>query len=266
MPDSGTWGSGPYPTVISIHPGEYRYGDDHGEPHQRMATKDLTDAGFLVFQIEYRLAPDGLLTGQHKHDTTTAGIASGRPPQQTNDVKQEILAALADSQCNGEIFVIGGSVGHGLWAALDPNPSVPFWNSTTLASIKAVVGLSNVCELSLRIYPTGETFKSDVKNYTHTSDDFVGLEYQYSVSPIALVANANNIPPIRLYASLQEGVVIPAQSEHMRDALLTRDPNADVMLFELMGNEHAFNYWHAINDNTGQCVSAEVISFLNAHR
>lgn len=267
VPDPAIWGSGPYPTVVSIHPGEFRYGDDHGEPHQRMATKDLTDAGFLVFQIEYRLAPDGLLTGQHKHDTTAAGIASGRPPQQTNDVKQEILAALADTQwCNQKIFLIGGSVGHGLFAALDPNPTVPGWSSTTLTKIKAVVGLSNVCDLSLRVAPTGQTFINDVQNYTNTTDNFVGLEYQYSVSPIARVAGANNIPPIRLYASQLEHVVIPAQSENMRNALLTHDPNADVIWYEIMGSEHAFNYWHTINDITGQCVSAEVISFLNAHR
>ncbi len=150
--------------------------------------------------------------------------------------------------------------------ALDPSPTVPGWDSTTLTKIKAVVGLSNVCDLSLRIPPTGGTFINDVQNYTNTTDNFVGLEYQYSVSPIALVAAATNIPPIRLYASHDEHIVIPAQSENMRNALLTRDPNADVIWYEIMGSEHAFNYWHAINDNTGQCVSAEVISFLNAHR
>ncbi len=99
-PITATWGPGPYPTVISIHPGEFRDNDDHGELHQRYATTDLTNAGFLVFQIEYRLAPPNLLQGQHPHDPSSEGIASGRPPQQTNDVKQEILAALADPLCN----------------------------------------------------------------------------------------------------------------------------------------------------------------------
>jgi len=53
--------------------------------------------------------------------------ASDRPPQQSNDVKQQILAARADSHCNGTIFLVGGSAGgtHALWAALDPNATVP---------------------------------------------------------------------------------------------------------------------------------------------
>jgi acetyl esterase/lipase len=270
LPDPAIWGSGPYPTVVSIHPGEFRYGDDHGEPHQRMATKDLTDAGFLVFQIEYRLAPLGLLQGQHKHDNTTAGIASGRPPQQTNDVKQEILAALADSQCNGKIFLIGGSVGHGLWAALDPNPTVPGWDSTTLTKIKAVVGLSNVCDLSLRIPLPTQTFINDVENYTNVKDSDAGaVAKQYLVSPISLVAAATKIPPTRLYASQLEPIVLPDQSVNMKNALLNRDPTADVIEYTLPGiSEHAFNYWHEVNTltNPAKCVSVQVIEFLNTYR
>jgi acetyl esterase/lipase len=267
-PITATWGPGPYPTVISIHPGEFRDNDDHGELHQRYATTDLTNAGFLVFQIEYRLAPPNLLQGQHPHDPSSEGIASGRPPQQTNDVKQEILAALADPLCNQKIFLIGGSVGHGLFVALDPSPTVPGWDATTLTKIKAVVGLSNVCDLSLRVPPTGQTFINDVHNYTNTTDDLVGLAYQYSVSPIALVAGASSIPPVRLYASQDEHIVIPKQSENMASALQNHDPNADVILYEITGGDHAFNYWHEINYTSipPECVSTQVIEFLNAHR
>ena len=34
------------------------------------------------------------------------------------------------------------------------------------------------------------------------------------------------------------------------------------------GYEHAFNYWHSINDDPlsdGECVSEEVINFLKSH-
>jgi acetyl esterase/lipase len=257
--------------VLTIHVGEFRYYDDHGEPHQRMANKDLSDAGYLVFSIEHRLAPDGLIMGQHKHDDSLEGIASGRPPQQSNDVKQEILAALADPHCNQKIFLVGGSSGgtHALWAALDPNPTVPGWDSTTLTKIKAAVGLSGVYDLSLRIPPPSQTFINDVENYTNTSDHGAGyVAKQYAASPISLVAAATNIPPVRLYASELEHMVLPAQSENMRQALLDRDPNADVILYEMTGDDHAFNYWHAINDASipPECVSSQVIEFLNAHR
>jgi acetyl esterase/lipase len=162
--------------------------------------------------------------------------------------------------------LIGGSVGHGLWAALDPNPTVPGWDSLTLTKIKAVVGLSNVCDLSLRVAPTGQTFINDVQNYTNTTDSFVGLEYQYSVSPIALVAGATSIPPILLSASQNEHIVIPAQTENMYQALLTA--GANVTKWVIPGEEHAFNYWHTVNTlvNPPKCVSDQVIEFLNTYR
>src|SRR5207249_6169656 len=81
---------------------------------------------------------------------------SGRPPQQTDDVKQQILAALADTQeCNGKIFLIGGSAGgcHTLWVALDPTcGNIPEWNADVVAKIKGVVSLSGPTDLGSREY------------------------------------------------------------------------------------------------------------------
>jgi len=137
-------GIGPWPTVLMLAPALYRNGYDDGTPEERVATKDLTNAGFLVFQIEHRLAPAGLLAGQIPHNTSLQGILSGRPPQQTDDVKQQILAALAETEdCNGKIFLIGGSSGggHALWVALDPaSGNVPEWNADVVAKIKGVKG------------------------------------------------------------------------------------------------------------------------------
>ncbi len=263
-PDPAIWGPGPYPTVLTIHVGGFRNYDDHGTPHQRLANKDLSDAGFLVFSIEYRLAPDGLLLGQHQHDNTALGIASGRPPQQSNDVKQQILAARADSHSNQTIFLAGGSSGgtHALWAALDPNPTVPNWSSAAFP--KAVVGLSGIYDLPLRTPPPPQQFINDVDNYTNTIDNFIGLEYQYSTSPISYVYMATNqTAPARLYAT--DGDSVPhQQAEEMRDALQPK--GVDVLEYTLSGTLHAFAYWHTINNITGICVSTEVIAFLNAHR
>lgn len=41
---------------------------------------------------------------------------------------------------------------------------------------------------------------------------------------------------------------------------------ADVEFYKVNdGSGHAFNYWHQINEETGECVSAEVIAFLQNH-
>src|SRR5438105_2120878 len=108
-------------------------------PGERWATYDLQQAGFLVFQVDHRLAPPGHLTGQ------IYSVISGRFPQQTDDLKRQIMAALADSQCNGNIYLVGGSAGGTLvlWVMLDSTGVLNLgWNDTVRAHIKAVVSLS----------------------------------------------------------------------------------------------------------------------------
>ncbi len=152
-PDPAVYGDGPYPVVVTVHAGGFRDQDAYGSMSQRWADRDLAKAGFLVFSIDYRLAPDGLIRRQHEHDTTTEeGIASGRPPQQSNDVKQQTLAAYHDPHCNGTVFLVGGSSGgtHSLWAALDPAATVPGWPVPLVQVPMAVVTLSAPCDLSSR--------------------------------------------------------------------------------------------------------------------
>jgi acetyl esterase/lipase len=262
QPDPALYGTEPYPVAITSHAGGFRSGDAYGSTSQRQADRDLAAAGFLVFSIDYRLAPEGLILHQHVHDGTPEGIASGRPPQQSNDVKQQILAAKYDPKSNGIVFLIGGSGGatHGLWAALDPNPTVPGWSAAEFP--KAIVALSAPCDLSSRVGDNQhdvQIFGMDVENYTNSTD----RGYQYSVSPIALVAAATNIPPIRLYAT-QMDPVPHQQAEAMRDALFDHG-GVDVLEWTIPGiNLHAFNYWHTLNPLTGNYVSVEVIDFLRS--
>lgn len=265
-PDPAIYGPGPYPVAITAHAGGFRDVDAYGSTSQRWADKDLAKAGFLVFSIDHRLAPDGLILNQHMHDNTTPeGIASGRPPQQSNDVKQQILAAKYDSQCNGVVFFVGGSSGgtHGLWAALDPAPTVPGWSAAEFP--KAVVTLSAPCDLSSRVgdIPADVAhFALDVGNYTNTTDPG-GFPYQYSVSPIALVAAAMNIPPIRLFTTFSDSVP-RQQSDEMKAALLAR--GVEVVEVTIQGSSlHAFNYWHTKESATGPYVSDDVIAFLKSH-
>ena len=204
--------------------------------------------------------------GQHQHDNTFAGIASGRPPQQSNDVKQQILAARADSHCNQTIFLVGGSAGgtHALWAALDPNATVPGWSSAAFP--KAVVGLSGVYDLTLREPPPLQRIIDDIDNYTNTiENNFIGWELQYSASPISYVYMATNqTAPARLYAT-ESDPVPHQQAENMMSAL--QDKGVDVIEYTINNSSlHAFDYWHTINNHTGMCVSREIIAFLNAHR
>ena len=57
--------SSPYPTVIVLPPDIFKleYGD-YGNTSEKWASYDLQQAGFLVFQVNHRLAPPGSLEGQ----------------------------------------------------------------------------------------------------------------------------------------------------------------------------------------------------------
>ncbi len=137
---------------------------------------------------------------------------------------------------------------------------VPGWSAAEFP--KAVVSFSAACDLSSRDGDNQhdvQQFGMDIENYTNSSD----LGYQYSVSPIALVAAATNIPPIRLYAT-QMDPVPHQQAEAMRDALISHG-GVDVLEWTIPGiNLHAFNYWHTLNSLTGNYVSVEVIEFLQS--
>ena len=250
-----------------------------GVSSELWATEDLRNAGFMVFQVNHRLVTNKL-PGQ---------VTDGHAPAQTDDLKRQILAALADPQCNGSIYLVGGSAGGTLvlWAGLDPAAgAVTGWNESVRAHIKAVVSLSGpttFCDLE------GDIPQNKLDRFRDILDAYVGLdegttcqtssnaEVKLShASPSWLVANGatSNPPPIRLYATL--GDTVPwQQKQDMFDALQTRYGFAyDVvkyrMSFEFGAiNAHAYTYWHSENDDPNggndECISQQVTNFLQAH-
>ena len=252
-----------------------------GEWHERRASHDLQFAGFLVFQVETRLAPPGKLPGQTMGDL-------GHAPEQTDDLKRQILAAINDPQCNGNIYLVGGSAGGTLvlWCALDPASTVSGWDETARAHIKGVVSLSgptDFCDWSDDSHiPTNKLtlFENDLDNYVGLDDqtkctDNMGSLLEHA-SPVCLVTNGatSNPPPIMLYTTLGDHVPYYDATD-MFQALATHygitghDFEEWTMTYTYgSGYEHAFHYWHQINDATGSdglCVSEEVINFLQSH-
>lgn len=237
---------------------------DYGNPGERLASYDLQQAGFLVFQVNHRLAPPGHLTGQH-----TTGIA----PAQTDDAERQILAALADPQCNGTIYLVGGSAGGCLvlWCALDSATHASTgWSNDARLHIKAVVSLSGPTNLYDWSHP-------DLTVYTDfevRSDKYVGLPAPPpnqtegpldAASPVNLITTgvATSSPPVMLYGS-QFDTVSHTQQDDMFTALNTIHASVTYTYFEGSDN-HAFDNWHVISPLTGNCVSEDVISFLHSN-
>jgi acetyl esterase/lipase len=126
-------GTAPWPTVVLLHEGEFDSGWPFGQAIENMVAPNLKAAGYYVLVPSWRLAPCGLITGQHCHENTPDGRQSGRPPQQSDDIKAIIRAARADAKClNQKVGVVGGSAGatHAVWVALDTNSSTGWPNWT----------------------------------------------------------------------------------------------------------------------------------------
>jgi pimeloyl-ACP methyl ester carboxylesterase len=211
----------------------------------------------------------------------------GYAPEQTDDIKRQILAALADPQCNGSIYLVGGSAGGSLvlWCALDPASTVSGWDETARSHIKGVVSFSGPTDFCDWSNPGGippnklTDFENDLDNYVNLlpqtdcdHDPNGNLEH---ASPQWLVTNGatSNPPPIRLYAT--QGDPVPnSQGTDMFQALKTQYGNSFDVVLWIMNypygdpHDHAYKYWHAINNapaSDGLCVSQEVISFLQSH-
>src|SRR5438477_9743202 len=72
-----------FPTVLMLPPDIFKLESaDDGVPTERQASYDLQFAGFLVFQVDHRLAPPGRLG--HQLDTD-----KGYAPEQTDDLKRQ---------------------------------------------------------------------------------------------------------------------------------------------------------------------------------
>lgn len=226
-------GEGKRPVVLLIHGGGFVATPNSA--NARAAALDLTAAGFLVFEIEYRLAPPGRIEGQK---------SSGRFPDQTNDVHLAVRAARKDPRGNGQVGGVGGSAGgyHVAFAAL----------SGTKGDDQLDVGvcLSGAYDLSdVASQETNRQFKSKVTNYANSTEAAKLLE----ASPVAYVTKA--APPLFLIHSQRESMPFQ-QLPDLAAKLLAAEVETVQLQLTLPGHRHSWAYWPD--------VKTQAIAFLQA--
>lgn len=290
-PDPSHYPGPTYPTVLMLPPNIFKLDQgDTGISYEQQASYDLQQAGFLVFQVETRIAPPGHLPNQLDTD-------KGYAPEQTDDLKRQILAAINDPQhqCNGNIYLVGGSAGGtlALWCALDPASTVSDWDEAARAHIKAVVSLSGPTQFCDWMNPGGipsdvlTNFEHDLENYVHLpissgsqppcdpACDFGTVNCALDLaSPAWLVTHGatSNPPPVILYST--QGDTVPyEQALDMQNTLNMQFPSLHVERYTMnyaydTSHDHAYKYWHALNNDSssdGDCVNDEVINFFITH-
>src|SRR5438477_9743201 len=133
-------------------------------PRGRRATTSSSRAS-----SSFRLITALLLRGDWGISWTQ--IKDTRPSKPTTS-NVRILAALADPQCNGSIYLVGGSAGGCLvlWCGLDSASTVTGWDNNARLHIKAVVSFSGPTNLDDWSHP-------DITDYTDFEtrvDNYVG--------------------------------------------------------------------------------------------
>ena len=236
------------------------------------AATDLAADGYYTLVCAYRMAPCGLIKGQVCHSDSS----SGRPPEQTDDVKAFVRAARADSHClNEKVGIVGGSSGasHAAFAALDITSSTGWPNWTASDRPNAVACLSGAYDFSDR---TPESYLPDplpnfiflIENYTNSCDPSVQKPY----SPVAQVTEPSDENPFRpMYIICSDNDTMPFhQIIDMQCALESKD--IDTSLYEIHvipdSTYHAFAYWRVWDGVSGSIVhdwGYHVIVFLDQY-
>ena len=246
-PDPRRYGPGPWPAILVVHAGGFSAGNP-ADTEAAGVDPDLAGHGYLVFSVAYRLAPPGLIPNQPPHfDGRHRSIndQSGRPPEQTDDIKLECLAARADHRCDGRLGIAGGSTGgsHGAFLACDThagpivsNPS-QFWSAAARPDVVAC--LSGAYKFDERaLDPNLQPFVAAIQNYTNTMGRS-GLRYQLSVSPFVLVTQ--DARPMILFTSQFDPQ--PIQQYYDLVAQLQLASVNNYAAYVVVGSAHAFDYW-----------------------
>lgn len=266
-------GTGPWPAVVDIHGGGFFSGCSSCTRLLVQSAKDMRDHGWIVYALNYRLGPPGLNEGGVLNQPSHDDPASGRPPEQTDDIQLAIKAIRADPRCNGKVGGLGGSGGgfHVAFAEMDSTTHVISssnltnritWNGDT-DRLDTGVALSGGYDLSDRT-PDGtlRQFVNLITAYTNTSDDVDGRAFERTVSPIAYVtADAH---PLKMFATPLDPMPRP-QMTIMANALSAQGvTNYEAVEVEGTAgdNAHAYAYWQYILPGTTTTVGDLSIAFL----
>jgi acetyl esterase len=137
--------------IVSIHGGSWSRGDKT-DPHWRNACEWLASDGFVVFNINYRLAPAWTFPAQP--DDVRAAVAWIRAPEQVDRFGIDPT----------RIGAFGGSAGGNLAALLGTEGSGPLTEGTRVAAVAELSGPADLTG-SPASGPVAPDFGTVVSNY-----------------------------------------------------------------------------------------------------
>jgi acetyl esterase/lipase len=258
------------PIVLMIHGGSWSSGSPF-QPDVERVSQAIADDGFYVFAASYRLASCGKITKQPAHDGSSASQASGRPPEQTDDIVSIIQTARADSRGTGKVGIVGVSSGGFISAYVALNYMGSADRPDCLVTFSSPFDIS---DLDLTNDPANNPpYIPSVQNYTKSFNS----AYQRSVSPIAFVdsGTASHFKPMFIVQAEEDDTCPNRQLRNIAAALQNCSPPVDACDYVLTyipvtytndDGGHGLVLWPQDDPNhPGQTIGRSALDFLHQY-
>lgn len=269
-------GGGPWPIIVIVHGGAFSQGSMNNVAVQAL---DMQTAGYLALAINYRLGL-GLITNQpatfdYGAGTRRTGVdgPTSNIHDELDDVRAAIVAARADSHCNGKVFLLGGSAGGTLCMMAALTGTVGTTKPDAVVCLSGSYDGSDVSGLRVPTPPAVAPFTEAWE--THVN---VTIETTPSAPSITSIQNASpvyqtiaNIPHMLLICSAND----PIQPQQLPDMVTTLTALGITFVdYPTTGNyqknvcpgkKHSWDYWldpAATGDSV--TVKQEVIAWFNS--
>jgi alpha-L-fucosidase 2 len=229
-------GDGPFPTAILIHGGGWRVGDK--QVFIQPIFQPLTDAGFVWFSINYRLAPAHRYPAAVDDVTTAVRWIKAHAREYKADEKR--MALIGESAGGHLAALVGARDGRRLGIAA----VVPFYPPCDMEG------------LALGEDKTDAAFKAVSAFLGFTEPDDRARRLLRESSPITYVNK--DMPPFLLIHGNKDQTVPYSQSVKMRDRM--KQAGASCELYTVEGGAHGMNGWE--KDPKLQAYKAEMIRWL----
>jgi len=232
-------GDGLFPTVILVHGGGWRGGDK--QVFIKPIFQPLTDAGFVWFSINYRLAPAHRYPAAVDDVTTAVRWIKAHAREYKADEKR--IALIGESAGGHLVALVGARDGRQLGIAA----VVPFYPPCDMEA------------LALGEDKTNAAFKAVSAFLGFTEADGQARRLLRQSSPITYVNK--DMPPFLLIHGDKDQTVPYSQSVKMRDRI--RQAGASCELSTVEGGAHGMNGWE--KDPKLQTYKAEMIRWLKKY-
>jgi acetyl esterase/lipase len=236
---------GPYPGVILIHGGAFRFGERAWERYLGTA---LVDAGFAAFSIDYRLAPEFPFPAAV--DDVLAAVAWVRAHAAEYGVDPRAICAIGES-AGGHLAAMLAVLGRG---SLDAG-----------SRIAAAVAWSGPMDLHALVRDAGDVVTDRLAIRDDVVEPFLGCRgvscapLFRKASPVTFVDPSD--APMLLVDSVEEFLPI-AQAREMAAEL--RRAGVSVRVIEMPGDKHAGEYADDLVSGSSRTVLDVSIAFLRS--